>query len=111
MIAAASELFSDLGFNGTSIDDLLIATGLKRGSLYKAFGSKRNLFELCLRSAMETGLDVSPQAQDLLIVALKELASKDAVIALICKTKLAQHGEANLAKLLGMRLLNPIKES
>lgn len=33
------------GFDGTSIDDLVRATGLKRGSLYNAFGDKEAMFE------------------------------------------------------------------
>src|SRR5262249_32997159 len=32
------------GFNGTSLDDLTIVTGLGRGSLYAAFNDKRDLF-------------------------------------------------------------------
>ncbi|SOZ40938.1 TetR/AcrR family transcriptional regulator [Cupriavidus neocaledonicus] len=38
-----------IGFNACSVDDLVEATAsLHRGSLYKAFGSKRGLFEKVL---------------------------------------------------------------
>lgn len=40
----AVEAFWARGYNGTSIHDLVAATGLHRGSLYGAFGDKRGLF-------------------------------------------------------------------
>lgn len=40
----AVEAFWTHGYAGTSIDDLVTATGLHRGSLYAAFGDKRGLF-------------------------------------------------------------------
>lgn len=36
------------GYLNTSVDDIGIATGLTKGSIYKAFDSKRDLFEKCL---------------------------------------------------------------
>lgn len=36
------------GFNGTSMQDLVDATGLNRSSLYNSFGSKKELFEASL---------------------------------------------------------------
>lgn len=44
VIAAAREQFWSAGYAGTSLDDLTEATGLGRGSLYGAFGDKRELF-------------------------------------------------------------------
>ncbi|MEM7069341.1 MAG: helix-turn-helix domain-containing protein [Pseudomonadota bacterium] len=40
----AMNLFWHRGYKGTSLPDLLEGIGLSRGSLYKAFGSKRALF-------------------------------------------------------------------
>ena len=40
----ALDVFWQLGYNTTSIQDLVDATGMHRGSLYAAFGSKRDLF-------------------------------------------------------------------
>ena len=37
-------MFWRQGYDGTSVDDLLEATGLHKGSLYKAFGDKRALY-------------------------------------------------------------------
>jgi len=40
----AVEAFWARGYGATSVDDLVTATGLHRGSLYAAFGDKRGLF-------------------------------------------------------------------
>lgn len=40
----AVEVFWSKGYEATSIQDLVEATGLHRGSLYAAFGSKQDLF-------------------------------------------------------------------
>ena len=40
----AMETFWRRGYEATSIDDLVAATGVKRGSLYNAFGDKEALF-------------------------------------------------------------------
>lgn len=42
------EVFWRNGYEGTSIDDIETATGVKRGSLYNAYGSKDDLFLLAL---------------------------------------------------------------
>lgn len=41
---AALIVFSERGYQATSISDLTEATGLTAGSLYKAFGDKRGIF-------------------------------------------------------------------
>ncbi|WEV68133.1 TetR/AcrR family transcriptional regulator [Bifidobacterium sp. ESL0769] len=46
------KVFCTHGYDATSIDDLVGATGLKRGSLYQAFGSKRGVFLKVLQSAL-----------------------------------------------------------
>ncbi|MEM7046850.1 MAG: TetR/AcrR family transcriptional regulator [Pseudomonadota bacterium] len=40
----ATEVFWAKGYEGTSMSDLLKATGINKGSLYNAFGSKQGLF-------------------------------------------------------------------
>ncbi len=42
------EVFWRKGYDGTSIEDIEVATGVKRGSLYNAFGGKDELFLLAL---------------------------------------------------------------
>ena len=44
VVAASRDLFWNQGYAATSIDDLSAATGLGRGSFYKAFGDKRSMF-------------------------------------------------------------------
>lgn len=45
----AMEVFWNKGYNGSSMDELTIATGLSRSSLYNTFGSKHGLFMQCLQ--------------------------------------------------------------
>ncbi len=44
----AMELFWDRGYQRTSVDDLVVHTGLNRASLYNVFGGKRELFVAAL---------------------------------------------------------------
>ncbi len=43
-LAKAAESFWKAGYAGTSLDDLVAATGMNRPSLYAAFGDKRDLY-------------------------------------------------------------------
>lgn len=44
VVASAGRAFAETGYAGTSVDDLVAATGLGRQSLYNAFGGKKELF-------------------------------------------------------------------
>jgi TetR/AcrR family transcriptional repressor of nem operon len=44
VLETAMDVFWCKGFEGTSIQDLVEATGVNRGSLYGAFGDKETLF-------------------------------------------------------------------
>lgn len=88
VLIAATTVFQRLGYEGTSIDDLVAATGLHRGSLYKAFASKRGLFLACLRHVVSrqlpddlqrsTPLDLThDDTLDLVLVAALEICSGD----------------------------------
>lgn len=44
VVAAAQAVFWDRGYSQTSVADIVAATGLKPGSLYGAFGSKKGIF-------------------------------------------------------------------
>ncbi len=52
-VARAAELFAERGYEGTSIDDLVHALGVHRGSLYSTFGSKRALYLRVLREHVD----------------------------------------------------------
>ncbi|MCW2583522.1 MAG: hypothetical protein JWQ53_2312 [Klenkia sp.] len=43
-VRAAAGVFAARGYPGTSVEDLVSALGIHRGSLYAAFGSKRALY-------------------------------------------------------------------
>src|SRR5215471_8170840 len=45
VLDAASKVFWEKGFEATSIDDLVTATGVNRASLYGTFGDKAALFQ------------------------------------------------------------------
>jgi TetR/AcrR family transcriptional repressor of nem operon len=105
VIARAGESFGRLGYNACSVDDLVEATALQRGSLYKAFGSKRGLFEKVLERALVDEWYRNPAVLDLLITALRELATTDVAIAAICRDALQTY-EGDAAKLIGARLLD-----
>jgi len=49
----AAALFAELGYEGTSVDDLVRGLGVHRGSLYSTFGSKRALYLRVLREHVD----------------------------------------------------------
>ncbi|MCY7287044.1 MAG: TetR/AcrR family transcriptional regulator [Cryobacterium sp.] len=54
VVQAARDLFWDKGFDAASLADLEAATGLKRSSIYHAFGSKRGLFDAAVEDYQDT---------------------------------------------------------
>jgi len=44
VLRKAKDVFTEKGYNGTSMDDLVQATGLSRSSIYDTFGDKHGLF-------------------------------------------------------------------
>lgn len=54
-IARAAETFWKAGYAGTSLDDLVVATGMNRPSLYAAFGDKRDLYLKTLEHYRDEG--------------------------------------------------------
>ena len=48
VVSAAMHVFWQHGYQGTSIQDVVDATGVLPGSLYGAFGDKRQLFVAAL---------------------------------------------------------------
>ncbi|WP_433263362.1 TetR/AcrR family transcriptional regulator [Actinosynnema sp. CS-041913] len=55
VVDAAMEVFWSKGYEATSTEDLCARTGLGRGSLYNAYGSKHGLYERVLRRYAEIG--------------------------------------------------------
>lgn len=56
VIDAAMDVFWTHGYEASSTQELCERTGLGRGSLYHAFGSKQNLYEQALRRYQELGI-------------------------------------------------------
>jgi AcrR family transcriptional regulator len=102
VLARAAGAFLRSGYEGTSIEELVTATGLHRGSLYQAFGSKRGLFVSCLRSAVADRPDAEATT-DLVLVSLLELAPRDREVHDLIDTHLTRRGTT--AHDLGARLL------
>jgi TetR/AcrR family transcriptional repressor of nem operon len=103
VVALSAAAFRTTGYEGTSIDDLVRATGLHRGSIYKAFGSKRGLFVMALRACRAAG--PGDHTADLLLVALMELAPRDAEIRALVFEILGDPDSPHTADSLGRRLL------
>jgi len=56
VLTAALETFLEHGFEATSLEDLTRRTGLQKGSLYGAFGDKRQLFLTALARYQDRSL-------------------------------------------------------
>jgi TetR/AcrR family transcriptional regulator, transcriptional repressor for nem operon len=59
MLAKIMDVFWSKGFEGTSLKDLVVATGLKKGSLYAAYGDKRAMYLQALRLYDEIFIEMS----------------------------------------------------
>lgn len=55
VLEKATRAFWRKGFKGTSMKDLVAATGLNPGSIYATFRDKRHLFQRCLAHFEEAG--------------------------------------------------------
>jgi TetR/AcrR family transcriptional repressor of nem operon len=65
VLGRAMTLFWQRGYATTSIDDLVQATGINRGSIYATFGNKRNLFLAVLeRYGQEIGSPMFATLED-----------------------------------------------
>lgn len=103
VVRRSARLFMSHGYEGTSIDELLTATGLHRGSLYQAFGSKRGLFVACLEAHLTERDPGRSDTLDLVLVALLELAPRDKSVRVAVRGWLRQLDQPALT--LGGRLL------
>jgi AcrR family transcriptional regulator len=61
-LARAAAVFWKAGYAGTSLDDLVAATGMNRPSLYAAFGDKRDLYLKTLDYYRDEGRDLARHA-------------------------------------------------
>lgn len=104
VLEKVKHLFWDKGFNGTSMQDLVDATGLNRSSLYNSFGNKKALYELVLKQYQEEGKNLFEDAisrtknpfegiqfifQNLLKVIMKDVEGKGC-FTMNCTTELSR---------------------
>src|SRR5436309_10790096 len=61
-LARAAATFWKAGYPGTSLDDLVEATGMNRPSLYAAFGDKRDLYLKTLEHYRDEGRELARHA-------------------------------------------------
>ena len=54
VLEAALELFSRKGYDGTSIDEIAVACGMKAPNIYKYFKGKKEIFEIIHKNASES---------------------------------------------------------
>ncbi|GBG96092.1 TetR/AcrR family transcriptional regulator [Lactococcus termiticola] len=78
VLEQAGKCFARYGFEACSLDQLVEETGLLRGSLYAAFGSKRGIFLASLARAMAK--EKHPMSMELILVAMMELSARDEAI-------------------------------
>ena len=104
VVSRSASAFLRTGYEGTSVDDLVRATGLHRGSIYQAFGSKRGLFLAALRHTVTEDAR-STAALDLLLVATLELAPRDIEVRGLVARSLEKFGSPDPGALLGHRLM------
>jgi len=64
VVQRAAELFMEKGYQRTTPQDLLVATGLSKSSLYATFGSKQGLFERALGHYVEHQVDALGEMLD-----------------------------------------------
>lgn len=104
VVTNMSMIFIKYGYEGTSLDDLVKATGLLRGSLYSEFGSKRGMFVAALMKNIEDDKE-SEITLNLAIIAMMELTTRDnEVKQIICNWE-NQLNLANLPNLIGSAIL------
>lgn len=66
IMAAAMELFTDHGFDGTSVDDIASKAGVSKQTVYSNFGCKETLFGIAVSTkCKQSGIDpesIDPEA-------------------------------------------------
>ena len=64
VLSKAMRVFWLKGYEATSMTDLMGAMQLHKGSIYKAFGDKHNLFYLSLKAYMDQGREAAMQMME-----------------------------------------------
>lgn len=62
VLDAARELFNEKGYERTSIEDIIAASGVSNGSIYHQFGGKKEVFRALADSSLDRHREVSERA-------------------------------------------------
>lgn len=73
LVQKAAEIFNTRGYSGTAVSDLMEATGLQKGGIYRHFESKEELAVEAFDYAFETAMRVRFQDVDRHASSLKQL--------------------------------------
>jgi TetR/AcrR family transcriptional repressor of nem operon len=73
LVQKAAEIFNTRGYSGTAVSDLMEATGLQKGGIYRHFESKEQLAVEAFDYAFETAMQVRFQDVDRHASPLKQL--------------------------------------
>jgi TetR/AcrR family transcriptional repressor of nem operon len=99
------KVFIERGYEGASVSDLVATSGLLRGSLYAAYGSKLGIFV--------TGLQQLPPVNDLtddelnfVIIGLLEVAPNNPVVKTFFQEYLNKVDKDALAQKIGQQVLS-----
>jgi AcrR family transcriptional regulator len=105
LLVAAAEQFARLGFHGTSLDTVLTAAGVTKGSLYFHFGAKLALAEAVIAQMLAGWDTVTAHVAALGLDPLRSvLATTDQIVTVIGQDPIARGG----ARLLNDPALPPI---
>lgn len=89
--AAMSE-FWERGYEATSMEDLLDAMGLTKGSLYKAFGDKHNLFLMSLQDYLDRLFEKMRESVESSREPVQSLSTLMGVVENLCCKQLTPKG-------------------
>lgn len=104
VIRAITSVFLQYGYEATSLDDLVKATGLLRGSLYSEFGSKRGMFLAALQNNLDQVKD-GEKTIHLMLIAMLELSRRDKEIHTLIQEWCQSFPSNELEQILGSQLL------
>jgi len=102
ILDAATRLFTDQGYESTSVDDIAAVAGVSKQTVYSHFGSKENLFgvavaEKCRSSGVdESAIDMTRAPEDMLPVMARSfvdlVTSREALrVYAICTNSTERH--------------------
>ena len=93
VIEAAVRLVAERGFSATSVDDIALAAGVAKGSVYYNFGSKSDILEAALTEGGE-------RLQATISAARGDLRGREALAAVVGALLTAMQANPDFAKLM-----------